>query len=370
MLRSLRRIALAFPLVAACAGSSSPPPGSPAPAMAVTPTIAAPAAPAPRPAVDGPGTVDTGTLHSPALGVDKRYMIYLPGGYATSGARYPVIYVLHGLNGDERSWLDHVGLAAVADAMRLPAIVVMPDADDSFYVNAAAPVDRAACLAGEPTYGSTPDMTTYCVEQPRYEDYMTRDLIAHIDGTYRTIPERRARAIAGMSMGGFGALMLAMRHRDLYASTASHSGVAALLYSGPHPYERGRAVISDDPRPWIEQSGKLGAHFARIFSADVERWRAHDPAHLARDLANGELAIWLDCGTEDELSLHDGVQYLHEVLEAEGIDHSLVLAPGGHDAAYWRDHLDEGFAFHLSAFERGGAWKPGATAAGPQASRR
>ncbi|MCA1665704.1 MAG: hypothetical protein LC659_15790, partial [Myxococcales bacterium] len=174
----------------------------------------------------GKGNVTDAVFHSDALGVDKHYEVYLPAGYERSTKRYPVIYLLHGLGGHETDWVRYGGLAETADAMSLPAIVVMPDGDDSFYANSATPaLDYEQCLAGQRGFGSEPDMHTYCVKTANYEDYIVKDLIAHVDRTYRTIAQRRARAIGGLSMGGFGALSLGLRHRELFAAIVSHSGV-------------------------------------------------------------------------------------------------------------------------------------------------
>jgi S-formylglutathione hydrolase FrmB len=284
--------------------------------------------------------------------VDKRYVVYLPAGYDAGGRRFPVIYQLHGLGGHEGNWSKQGKLAEAADRIALAAIVVMPDGDTSFYANSVTPVDHDACLTrGNPFSGGTPeDPASYCVKQPRYEDYIVRDLVAHVDATYRTIPERRARGIGGLSMGGFGALMLAMRHRDLFVSAASHSGVDTLLYAGPRPYEKGKVVLVDDVTQWGRSVGPIGTLVRGIFGDDVANWRAHDPAVLAGSLSDGDLAIYLDYGTEDRFALDDGARYLHEVLEARGVTHTFVLEPGGHDFAFWTTRIDDSLAFHAAAF--------------------
>src|SRR5688572_32139949 len=168
------------------------------------------------PAAGGKGRVETQRFASKALGVDKDYLVYLPAGYdADATTRYPVLYYLHGLTGDETNWTDKGDLAGAADALGLRAIVVMPDGDDSFYTNAVADYDYDKCLAdggglfvpGQPKHRT-------CVRHRAYETYMVEDLIQEIDGRYRTIAARDGRAIAGLSMGGFGALKLALKHKD------------------------------------------------------------------------------------------------------------------------------------------------------------
>ena len=149
-------------------------------------------------------------------------------------------------------------------------------------------------------------------------------------------------------MGGFGALELAMRHPDLYAAVASHSGVDALLYAGPHPYQPGQAQLADDVSQWGAQVEPIGAHVRAIFGPELANWQAHDPAYLAAQLHDGDLAIYLDCGTEDEFLLNDAAQYLHEVLTSHGIQHEWYLGPGHHDFAFWIDRIDDSLAFFAS----------------------
>jgi S-formylglutathione hydrolase FrmB len=329
---------LAVALVA-CGRSSSPPPPSAASAEAT------PAAPVAVP--EGPGRVLDASFESKALGVAKDYKIYLPAGYDTlTSRRYPVIYMLHGLGGDETNWVRGGKLDAVADAMRLQAIVVMPDGDDAFYANAVTSPELQACLAaGTPPFSDDEKPEDFCVARRSYEDYMTRDLIAHVDGTYRTLAERRARGIGGLSMGGFGALQLAMRHKDLFAATASHSGVHSLFYAGPHPYEAGKVTLHEDLATWGRGLGAIGELIRGIFGPELANWRAHDPTTLAAQLKDGELAIYLDCGTEDMFRFQDSGQHLHDVLTARGVAHEWYLGPGKHDFSFWGDRIDDSLAF-------------------------
>src|SRR3569623_265607 len=126
-------------LLAACSSSSTT---QPAPTPPATPVASGSAAAASV----KKGTVNERTFHSAALGVDKTYLVYLPEGYATSGKRYPVLYYLHGLGGDARSWFKGGHLAAAADQHGLQALVVTPAGDDGFYTAAVTPVDYDACM--------------------------------------------------------------------------------------------------------------------------------------------------------------------------------------------------------------------------------
>jgi S-formylglutathione hydrolase FrmB len=306
-------------------------------------------APAPAPAVTAKGRVVNDHFASAALGVDKDVVVYLPAGYdAAPDRRWPVFYYLHGLGGDETNWTQRGKLDETADQVGVAAIIVMPDGDDSFYADArAADVDYDKCLADGTGLLSPerPSKRKQCVRKRLYETYITRDLVAWVDRTYRTIAKREGRGIAGLSMGGFGALELGMRHPELFAAAASHSGVDAVLYHGPDPYAKGRVVLLEDPTQWGGSLGPFGRWVRDIFGPELANWKAHDPAALAAQLVPGHPAIYLDCGTEDEFRLHNGMQYLHDLLVDRKIDHEYYLGPGHHDFGFWGARLPNSLAF-------------------------
>jgi len=303
----------------------------------------------------GPGSVVTRSFHSDALGVDKSYVVYLPAGYSAGSRRYPVIYLLHGYAGEETDWVKVGDLQASADALSLQAIVIMPDGDDSFYSNWVTPLPYDECQKHRPAaFGRTEKAATHCVRQPKYEDYMVHDLVAHVEATYSAVADRKARAIIGLSMGGMGALMLAMRHQDVYSVAASHSGVVSPLYAGPHPYVAGQAVISSAAGLEKRFSQDLREQAARVFGPDVATWRAHDPSALAASLKPGSLAIYLDCGTEDGFKLADQASYLHDVLEKAQIKHTFELVSGDHSFSLWKLRIRKSLAFAAAELKGGG----------------
>jgi S-formylglutathione hydrolase FrmB len=303
-----------------------------------------------------PSRIVTRSFRSEALGgVDKTYIAYLPRGYDATSKAYPVLYLLHGYGGDETNWTRVGNLPQAADAIDLQAIVVMPDGDDSFYANWISPLPFDECLVSRPSaFGRTERADTYCVRGHRYEDYIVRDLVAHVEATYRAVPDRRARAIAGLSMGGFGALMLAMRHTDLFAITASHSGVVSPLYEAPHPYREGEVELRQSPTLGKEFPAELRDRAARVLGSDIANWRAHDPSTLAAGLKPGSLAIYIDCGTEDGFKLADQARHVHEVLTKAGVPHAFELAPGGHSFALWKGRIKNSLAFTAGEFKKAG----------------
>lgn len=329
--------------LAACSSSSSQP-IAPKPA-------AAPAAPAAPAAATAHGTVTRRTFHSAALGVDKTYVVYLPVGYDASKTRYPVFYYLNGLTGSERDWTHAGHIDDAADSLGLQAIIVMPDGDDGFYADSVTPIDYDACMK-DGTGLFIPMMQrhdTQCVRQRNYETYIVKDVVGDVDATYRTLASRDARAIAGLSMGGFGALSLAMRHQDEFSAAASHSGVDALLYAGPHPYGTGIVSLVTDVSTWGRtgdpQVNQIGVWVRGIFGPDIANWRAHDPAYLAQKLEPGKLALYLDCGTEDDFGLDAEASYLHDLLDQRHIEHEFFLGPGHHSFAFWAPRVAKSLAF-------------------------
>ena len=292
------------------------------------------------------------SFQSASLGVAKTYYIYLPTNYDSELTRqWPVLYLLHGMTQDETAWSLQGRLGAIADAAAFQAIVVMPDGDNSFYSNSATPMNYQTCLAkGSGLLDPRVDHATACVRTPKYEDYIVGDLITEIDSHYRTKPDRAARGIAGLSMGGFGAFMLAMRHTELFSAAASHSGVLTLLFAGPYPYRRSDVRLVDDVATWGEDIGVFGRWFRGVFGAQRDTWLAHDPSELVKQLPVGALALYLDCGTEDEFVLHNGARYMHDLLVERGIEHQFYLGAGHHSFEFWQQRLPSNLQFFAAHF--------------------
>ena len=250
------------------------------------------------------------TLRTPALGDPTRVRVLLPAGYRSDARRrYPVVYLLHGADSDDTSWT-RFGDAERITA-RAPMIVVMPDGGaQGWYTD---------WYAGDRTV------------QPRWETYHVGELVPWIDATYRTVAAKRGRAIAGLSMGGYGALSYAARHPDTFAAAASFSGALE--------------IGSEDA--W------------GVRSANAARWRAHLPISIAsrlRSLALVEIrtgngrpgpldrpATQPGCpACSLERFLQPANVRLHRRLQALGIRHVWDdYGPGTHDWPYWRRDLRE-----------------------------
>jgi S-formylglutathione hydrolase FrmB len=236
--------------------------------------------------------VDTLSVYSQSMQKETRCVVIVPS--EAESKEMPVLYLLHGLGGDHQSWLRiKSNLPQLADELQM--LIVCPNGGvRSWYLD--SPVDAAF----------------------RYETYMTRELIPFIDSHFKTIATREGRAIAGLSMGGHGSLYLAIRHLDLFGSAASTSGSVDLL----------KKTFS-----WKYKEMILGDTICC-----KDNWTRNSIVSMAGRLKPNELAIHLDCGTEDDL--YEPNKKLHEKWVAMGITHTYLESPGKHDAAYWNKSID------------------------------
>lgn len=346
-----RAATLACGALVLVAGACRTAPRSATPASTATVAPAATVASAPASAPAAPavpaGELRDASFWSPSLGATKRYRVWLPPGYARDGAtRYPVAFYLHGLYGDETNWTRQGALGATLDSMTAaglpPMIVVTPDGDDGWYVTWNALVDAGACRRAERTEAAE----QYCVPWGRYDEYVARDLVRHVDTTYRTRATRDARAIAGLSMGGYGAVTLAMRYPDVFAAAASHSGVLSPLYDGGTPFTappRYAATIERVRERWLRRWPLISPAFGR----DTAAWWARDPARLARQARTSGAplpALWFDAGTEDAGIIDQNHAFAWELTQL-GIPHEWTPRPGRHDWAYWRGNAPHSLAW-------------------------
>jgi putative tributyrin esterase len=223
---------------------------------------------------------------------------------------FPVFYLLHGLSDDYTAWTRKSRIEQhVHD---YPLIVVMPDGGRGFYTDAR--------------------------EGYAYDAAITRDLVALVDRTFHTDARRAARAIGGLSMGGYGALRLALRHPDLFCSAVSHSGALGVA---------GQRFDPAEPLP-----DKLKAVFDEGFIEELRRLFGENPSGGPDDLfAIAETVdrvklpdLRFDCGTDDDLLEEN--RAFHRLLEKLAIPHEYAEFPGGHTWEYWDLHVQEALAFH------------------------
>jgi S-formylglutathione hydrolase FrmB len=248
----------------------------------------------------------------------------LPAGYDApdhAGQRYPVLYYLHGLGDNEQSLFKSGGWNLVEDVRQQHKIgdflIVSPEAKASFYINSAN-------------------------GKIRYSDFFLREFLPYIENKYRIRRERDARAISGLSMGGYGALRFAFANPDLFSSVSVQS--AALITESPQDLTA--AMNSGTPL-----AGPLASAFGNPI--DVAHWRQNSPFVLAKTnkTAIAKLAIYFNCGQDDEFGFEAGAAALDRQLKAEGIKHEFHLYPGNHGSGYFLAHLAETMEFHWRVFE-------------------
>ena len=297
------------------------------------------------------GQLRTDTLWAQSLGLSKSLTIYLPPSYGRGTQRYPLLVYLHGRSGSERDWAGAGRLPLVMDSLiaaGLPeAIVVMPDGDDGWYTTWASLPD-AGCAAD--TVRREP-AATYCVPWPHYDDYVAHDILGYMDRTYRTRATRESRGIAGLSMGGYGAITLALAYPERFAAAASHSGVLS-------PRLRIGATPTDSSR-YGRTMQELGAgvrhlwpSLRAVFGNDTLAWRARDPQVMAERLQGrvqrGEArlpALRFDIGVSDTWVVQN--RDFAAALTRIGVPHTYAEYPGAHTWDYWRAHLPESLGFLL-----------------------
>jgi S-formylglutathione hydrolase FrmB len=247
------------------------------------------------------------------------YCVLVPPSYDDSKTkRYPVLYFLHGLGGNEQMLVDSGGWNLVEDLWDQHKIgeylIVAPAGDTSFYINSQD-------------------------GRRRYEDFFVQEFMPFIEHRYRVRATRAARGIAGISMGGYGALHIAFCHPELFTSVSAHS--AALIERLP---EVSSATFRQSPLSHI-----LG----RVFGSPPENafWQQNSPLTLARTAHLAGLHIYFDCGDQDDYGFEAGALALHKILTARGIAHEYHLYPGGHSWSYFAEHMPASLEFHAKAFE-------------------
>lgn len=265
--------------------------------------------------------IDCNALQSQILKETVRYCVMLPPDYdSNKTTRYPVLYFLHGLGENEQAMFKMGGWNLIQDLRRQHKIddflIVTPDAKTSFYVNSAD-------------------------GKVRYSDFFFREFMPSIEKSYRIKGDRRSRGVTGISMGGYGALRFAFSHPELFSMVSAES--AALITASP-------AELNATMRSGSPLSSVLSAAFGDPI--DVAHWRENDPLTLAQKnkAALRSLAIYFNCGSEDQFEFEAGAKELHRELDSEGIKHEYHLYPGDHSASYFLAHLAEIMEFHSKNF--------------------
>ncbi len=245
-------------------------------------------------------TVNSIKVYSKAMDKEIDCQVILPDSYS-NGEALPVVYLLHGYSGNSTSWVKSPGTTELAD--QYSVIIVSPDGGfSSWYWD--SPIDSSM----------------------KYETFTAKELVEYIDANYRTIADRSARAISGLSMGGQGALYLSIRHQDTFGAAGSMSG---------------GVDIRNFPANW-HMSKRLGT-----MEEHPENWEEFTVMNQLDLLKpDGKLAITFDCGVDD--FFYEVNNALHEELVKRGIPHRYTTAPGAHTLKYWKESIH----YHMLFFDR------------------
>lgn len=248
--------------------------------------------------------VDTVRVYSVSMKKELKTVVILPDAYGEK-QNFPVVYLLHGYGGNYASWVNRVPeIKALADQYSM--IVVCPDGGKGSW------------------YWDSPIDSTF-----RYETFVAQELVQWVDGNYKTDRSRGARAITGLSMGGHGALYLAIKHQAVFGAAGSLSGGVDI-----RPF----------PENW-DMKKRLGS-----YEKNTERWDAYTVANMLSLLEPNVLDLIIDCGTSD--TFYQVNLNLHKDLLARKIDHTYISRPGGHNWPYWQNSIQYQLLFMHRFFEK------------------
>jgi putative tributyrin esterase len=263
-------------------------------------------------------TVDTLQIPSAAMNKTYKAAVVLPNSYAKGKAVYPVLYLLHGAYGHFSDWLsstpDKTTVKNLADQYNI--IIVMPEGETfSFYLD--SPVNKGS----------------------QFETYITQEVIQKIDKTYRTINDKKGRVIAGLSMGGHGALYLSAKHPELFCAAGSMSGAVDMgTMLGREPNDQ---VIKLMQPVFGDQSTNQNLYDQNAVIGMIDKIKAN------------KLALIIDCGVDDFLI--EPNREMHRRLVYSKVPHDYTERPGAHTWEYWENALPYQVLFFSKVFKSNGA---------------
>ena len=267
------------------------------------------------------GRVDCSSMPSKVLQRSVRYCAMLPPNYDNDQAKkYPILYFLHGLGQNEQALMLGGGWGLIEDLRQHRRIgdflIVAVEGRASFFINSAD-------------------------GRQRYSDFFLTEFIPNIETRFRVIRSRKTRGITGLSMGGYGALRFAFSHPELFQSVSVQS--PALITESP------KQINAD-----LQRAGPLANLLGGIFGnpVDVPHWNRNNPFLLARQnrAQLKTMAIYINCGQQDDFGFEEGASRLHRQLLSEGLAHEFHLYPGAHTPDYFLSHLNETLEFHSQRF--------------------
>lgn len=273
--------------------------------------------------------VKVDSFYSSSVALQLKYTVVLPKEYEEKNEiKYPVVYLLHGHTGNYTSWITYANLP-IELATKYKCIIILPDAGNSWYVNWTGQTDG---------------------KLHKWEDMLVRDLIPHIDNKYRTIKKKGGRAIGGLSMGGFGALSIGLKHTEMFNFIFSSAGAIEFCKYIKEEFEKD-TLDWNSPVLWSEDNKKVdvvdfsnwkertppGTVFKKPSDADL-----FDPYLLLENADTASLPfIHIDCGNKD-YHLKAALSFV-ELLQEKTKRYSLLVTPGDHEVPYWEQSIKHTF---------------------------
>lgn len=256
---------------------------------------------------DADSSFQTLSLESRFLKRTVFFTVVLPAAYSDkkqNGRIFRVVYLLHGLDGHFDNWCNKASLVAYATELNL--IIVTPEGGDGWYTDSA----------------TTPN--------DKFETYLLEEVIPEVEGRYRIIRDRRGRAIAGLSMGGYGAMKFGLKYPDMFYRVGSFSGALAAPF-----YTEENSTMH------------IGRSSVAVFGQSEDTRRANDVFRLLRDMDPVKVKklpfIYLSCGTEDMDFIFKNNRDFDALLLEKKVPHEYRELPGTHSWDFWTSQLDEFF---------------------------
>lgn len=262
-------------------------------------------------------------IKSKILNKDVHYAVYLPADYGISERTYPVVYLLHGLSGDNTQWLqwgeiNRYADKAIGDGTIPPMIIIMPNANRSWYMN---------------TFDG----------KFKYEDFFIKEFIPIVEKLYRIKGEKTYRGIAGLSMGGYGTLMYSLKYPELFAA-------AAPLSAGVYADDE---IVDMPDNDWKRIYGQVLDTTLRGKERLNKAWNDNSVLQLVNIKSADDLTkvrYWIDCGDDDFLT--KGNCLLHLAFIQKKVPHQFRVRDGAHTWTYWRTGITDALKFIGDSFRR------------------
>lgn len=254
-------------------------------------------------------------MPSKILKGERKYAVYLPPDYDTSERSYPVLYLLHGAGDDQTGWIQFGEVLRITDAsikegIATSMIIIMPDAN-----------------SGERGYFNAGDW--------KYEDFFFEEFMPYVEKKYRIKKEKRYRAVAGLSMGGGGSFMYALRHPELFSSSCPLSA-----YVGPLTIEDLKTQITRMGKSYTEE--EIQSYFENYNALNLLESK---PVEQIKSVK-----WYIDCGDDD--FLYEGNSLVHIAMKKKDIPHEYRVREGKHSWVYWRSALPSVLEFVSNTFHQ------------------